>query len=210
MAVHAHMRRRQRLQPFPSMQAVCIGHVSCRVAAGPSQADAKPAAAAAAAAPPAEAPAKAEKPKNPLDTLPPSKMVGTNHPLWRLVSGFAQAANVRCSPRPQDGTYMLWDVPPHRPHLATALQSTAQSPRCVLSSDHGDPQILDSWKRLYSNTPAAKFREICIAGLWNGADVPNSPTQEHFEGFDPEVCAAPLARQLCSGICCYMLTRSDT
>ena len=52
---------------------------------------------------------------------------------------------------------------------------------------HLDPQILDSWKRLYSNTPAAKFREICVAGLWNGADVPNSPTQEHFEGFDPEV-----------------------
>jgi elongation factor 1-gamma len=84
--------------------------------------DAKPApaAAAVAAAPPAETPAKAEKPKNPLDALPPSKMV------------------------------------------------------------------LDSWKRLYSNTPAAKFQEICVAGLWNGADVPNSPTQEHFEGFDPE------------------------
>ena len=38
--------------------------------------------------------------------------------------------------------------------------------------------ILDSWKRLYSNTPAAKFNEICINGLWNGADIPNSPTQE--------------------------------
>ena len=39
------------------------------------QEDAKPApAAAAAATPPAEAPAKAEKPKNPLDALPPSKM----------------------------------------------------------------------------------------------------------------------------------------
>ena len=40
-----------------------------------SQEDAKPAVAAAAAAPPAEAPAKAEKPKNPMDALPPSKMV---------------------------------------------------------------------------------------------------------------------------------------
>ena len=37
---------------------------------------------------------------------------------------------------------------------------------------------LDSWKRLYSNTPGANFREIAIAGLWNGADVPNSPTKE--------------------------------
>ena len=38
--------------------------------------------------------------------------------------------------------------------------------------------VLDSWKRLYSNTPAAKFEEICVNGLWNGADIPNSPTQE--------------------------------
>lgn len=46
--------------------------------------------------------------------------------------------------------------------------------------------VLDSWKRLYSNTPAAKFKEICCKGLWSGADIPNSPTGEHFEGFDAE------------------------
>ena len=46
--------------------------------------------------------------------------------------------------------------------------------------------LMDSWKRLYSNTPADKFKQICCAGLWNGADVPNSPTGEHFEGYDPE------------------------
>ncbi len=46
--------------------------------------------------------------------------------------------------------------------------------------------IMDSWKRLYSNTPAAQFKSICCAGLWNGADIPNSPTNEHFEGFDAE------------------------
>ena len=46
--------------------------------------------------------------------------------------------------------------------------------------------IMDSWKRLYSNTPADKFKSICCAGLWNGADIPNSPTNEHFEGFDAE------------------------
>ena len=38
--------------------------------------------------------------------------------------------------------------------------------------------ILDSWKRLYSNTPASQFKEICINGLWNGANIPNSPTSE--------------------------------
>ena len=38
--------------------------------------------------------------------------------------------------------------------------------------------VLDSWKRLYSNTPGAKFREIAVQGLWQGADIPNSPTQE--------------------------------
>ena len=46
--------------------------------------------------------------------------------------------------------------------------------------------VLDSWKRLYSNTPAAQFKTVCAAGLWNGADIPNSPTNEHFEGFDSE------------------------
>ncbi|KAL0019967.1 hypothetical protein WJX79_010697 [Trebouxia sp. C0005] len=46
--------------------------------------------------------------------------------------------------------------------------------------------VLDSWKRLYSNTPAAQFKQICVNGLWNGADIPNSPTSEHFEGYDPE------------------------
>ena len=40
------------------------------------------------------------------------------------------------------------------------------------------PMALDSWKRLYSNTPSSSFREIAIGGLWAGADVPNSPTKE--------------------------------
>lgn len=38
--------------------------------------------------------------------------------------------------------------------------------------------ILDSWKRLYSNSPASNFRETCIAGLWKGGDIPNSPNKE--------------------------------
>lgn len=37
---------------------------------------------------------------------------------------------------------------------------------------------LDSWKRLYSNTPASQFRQIAIKGLWDGADVPRSQTNE--------------------------------
>ena len=62
----------------------------------------------------------------------------------------------------------------------------APKPKNPLDLLPPSPMALDSWKRLYSNTPAAKFREICIDGLWKGADVPNSPTQEHFPGFDPE------------------------
>ena len=27
---------------------------------------------------------------------------------------------------------------------------------------------------------------MACAGLWAGADIPNSPNNEHFEGFDPE------------------------
>ncbi|KAK9809891.1 hypothetical protein WJX72_001136 [[Myrmecia] bisecta] len=88
-------------------------------AASPAKPAAKKEAAPAAAAPAAEEDKPAPKPKNPLDALPPSKM------------------------------------------------------------------ILDSWKRLYSNTPGAKFRDIACKGLWEGADIPNSPNQEHFEGYDP-------------------------
>ncbi|KAK9796239.1 hypothetical protein WJX73_009454 [Symbiochloris irregularis] len=45
---------------------------------------------------------------------------------------------------------------------------------------------LDSWKRMYSNTPAKSFREVAIKALWEGGDVPRSQTNEHFEGYDPE------------------------
>ena len=44
--------------------------------------------------------------------------------------------------------------------------------------------ILDSWKRLYSNSPASNFRGTCIAGLWKGGDIPNSPNKE-VSIFDP-------------------------
>ena len=67
-----------------------------------------------------------------------------------------------------------------------APAAAAPKPKNPLDLLPPSPMALDSWKRLYSNTPSAKFREICIEGLWKGADIPNSPTQEHFPGFDPE------------------------
>lgn len=45
---------------------------------------------------------------------------------------------------------------------------------------------MDSWKRLYSNTPPKNFREICITRLWEGGPVPKSPNDEVFPGYDPE------------------------
>ncbi|CAL8463238.1 g2772 [Coccomyxa elongata] len=65
-------------------------------------------------------------------------------------------------------------------------EKPAPKPKDPLALLPPSKMIMDSWKRLYSNTPGAKFKEICVNGLWNGADVPNSPTNEHFEGFDPE------------------------
>ena len=38
--------------------------------------------------------------------------------------------------------------------------------------------MLDGWKRLYSNTPAAQFRGVAIKGLWEGADIPRSLSNE--------------------------------
>lgn len=43
---------------------------------------------------------------------------------------------------------------------------------------------LDGWKRLYSNAPSNRFREVAVGGLWNGAPVPNSPNEEVFPGYD--------------------------
>ena len=93
-----------------------------------------------------------------------------------------------------------FDTCVHQPHFAAVLgdvpladkaavyDAAAEAPKPKNPLDLLPPSkmALDSWKRLYSNTPAAKFREVCVAGLWAGADIPNSPTQEHFVGFDPE------------------------
>ncbi|KAK9836681.1 hypothetical protein WJX74_005908 [Apatococcus lobatus] len=62
----------------------------------------------------------------------------------------------------------------------------APKPKSPLDLLPPSTMILDSWKRLYSNSPSSNFRETCIAGLWKGGDIPNSPNKEHFAGFDPE------------------------
>ncbi|KAK9908313.1 hypothetical protein WJX75_005835 [Coccomyxa subellipsoidea] len=67
-----------------------------------------------------------------------------------------------------------------------AEEKPAPKPKDPLMQLPPSKMVLDSWKRLYSNTPSSEFKEICVNGLWNGADIPKSPTQEHFEGFDPE------------------------
>jgi hypothetical protein len=57
-------------------------------------------------------------------------------------------------------------------------EKPAPKPKDPLASLPPSPMVLDSWKRLYSNTPAPRFKEVCVAGLWAGADIPNSPTNE--------------------------------
>lgn len=59
-------------------------------------------------------------------------------------------------------------------------EKPAPKPKDPLAALPPSKMVLDSWKRLYSNTPSAKFKEICVNGLWNGADIPNSPTQEVY------------------------------
>ena len=54
----------------------------------------------------------------------------------------------------------------------------APKPKDPLMELPPSKMIMDSWKRLYSNTPASQFNEVCLKGLWHGADIPNSPTNE--------------------------------
>lgn len=53
-----------------------------------------------------------------------------------------------------------------------------------LASMPPSEMVMDSWKRLYSNSPARGFRDVCITRLWAGGPVPNSPNEEVFSGFD--------------------------
>merc|ERR1712176_970389 len=61
-----------------------------------------------------------------------------------------------------------------------------KKPKNPLDSLPPSKMILDSWKRLYSNAPNNKFREVACGGFWNGGAVPNSNSGEVFSGFDPE------------------------
>lgn len=67
---------------------------------------------------------------------------------------------------------------PATPPQEDAAPKPAAKPKDPLAELPPSKMIMDSWKRLYSNTPASKFNEICINGLWNGADIPGSPTNE--------------------------------
>lgn len=108
--------------------------------------------------------------------------------------------NLRChSARDMGGLYaasMMRDKAPARAGASLCVSSTVtvqpaqpatpepeeekpkEKPKDPLAALPPSKMILDSWKRLYSNTPAAKFQEICVNGLWNGATIPGSPTQE--------------------------------
>ncbi|CAL5228071.1 g11139 [Coccomyxa viridis] len=70
--------------------------------------------------------------------------------------------------------------PAAKPAAPATPEPEEEKPKDPLAALPPSKMVLDSWKRLYSNTPAAKFQEICVSGLWNGAD---SGT---LEGFDPE------------------------
>lgn len=67
---------------------------------------------------------------------------------------------------------------PPTPPQEEVVPKPAAKPKDPLAELPPSKMIMDSWKRLYSNTPASKFNEICINGLWNGADIPNSPNNE--------------------------------
>ncbi len=57
-----------------------------------------------------------------------------------------------------------------QPAAPATPEPEEEKPKDPLAALPPSKMVLDSWKRLYSNTPAAKFQEICVSGLWNGAD----------------------------------------
>lgn len=110
-------------------------------------------------------------------------------PLAEKAAVYDAAAAKKATEAPKAPAAAAAAAPAAAPAAAAAggaPAAPAPKPKNPLDLLPPSPMALDSWKRLYSNTPSAKFREICIEGLWKGADVPNSPTQEHFPGFDAE------------------------
>ena len=73
--------------------------------------------------------------------------------------------------------------PKEKPAAAPATPAEEEAPKPApkpkdpLAELPPSKMIMDSWKRLYSNTPASNFSH-CLKGLWTGADIPNSPTNE--------------------------------
>ena len=54
----------------------------------------------------------------------------------------------------------------------------APKPKNPLDALPPSKMMLDSWKRLYSNSPASNFRQTAIKGLWEGGDIPRSLSNE--------------------------------
>jgi len=67
---------------------------------------------------------------------------------------------------------------------APAPPKPAKPPKNPLDLLPPSKMIMDAWKRLYSNAPAAKFREVACKGFWEGGSA--KPGGEVFAGFDPE------------------------
>lgn len=67
-----------------------------------------------------------------------------------------------------------------------AAPAPAKKPKNPLDDLPPSNMIMDSWKRLYSNAPAASFKEVACGRFWAGGAVPNSNSNEQFSGFDPE------------------------
>lgn len=112
-----------------------------------------------------------------------------NQPNFKAVVGevkLAETARKYAPPAKEEAKPKAAAAAPATPAQGGEEEKPKPKPKNPLDELPPSKMILDSWKRLYSNTPASKFREIAIKGLWSGADVPNSLSNEHFEGYDPE------------------------
>lgn len=89
--------------------------------------------------------------------------------MWQVRLRLCRLGSKVCVPRVQAPAPATPEMEEEKP---------APKPKDPLAALPPSPMVLDSWKRLYSNTPAPRFKEVCVAGLWAGADIPNSPTNE--------------------------------
>lgn len=83
----------------------------------------------------------------------------------------------------------MWQAPAAAATPAAAEEDAPAAPppkpKNPLDTLPPSKMALDSWKRMYSNTPAKNFREIAIKALWEGGDVPRSQTNEVPSASEP-------------------------